>query len=138
MDTDDSQGAGCSADAKTTDKNEQQMYFDSGDYYMAKDKTRKAVLQVAPSIPTILQSPTGKIIPTVESVPSRNTSPVQSKLALEPSSAEVSKRSTLHTEVPTRLMKEKARKKIQFQSRTYNLPCATSFSFFFFALTLFW
>lgn len=123
MDTDDSQGAGCSADAKTTDKNEQQtteaaakveeskfkskyptstrpggpllfrkrlqkgqMYFDSGDYYMAKDKTRKAVLQVAPSIPTILQSPTGKIIPTVESVPSRNTSPVQSKLALEPSS----------------------------------------------------
>ncbi|KAH7981594.1 hypothetical protein HPB52_000104 [Rhipicephalus sanguineus] len=65
---------------------EAQMYFDSGDYYMAKDKTRKAVLQVAPSIPTILQSPTGKIIPTVESVPSRNTSPVQSKLALEPSS----------------------------------------------------
>nr|XP_037284700.1 cAMP-regulated phosphoprotein 19-like isoform X1 [Rhipicephalus microplus] len=123
MDTDDSQGAGRSADDETADKNEQprmektenveepklkykyptstmpggplqfrkrlqkgQLYFDSGDYYMAKEKSQKAVLQMGPSVPTILQSPTGKIIPTVESLPPRKNSQVQSKLASELSS----------------------------------------------------
>ncbi|KAL1418085.1 hypothetical protein MTO96_005842 [Rhipicephalus appendiculatus] len=64
-----------------------QMYFDSGDYYMAKERSRQAIPKMTPSIPTILQSPTGNIIPTVESLPSRKSPPGQSKLASELSSS---------------------------------------------------
>lgn len=118
MATEDSQVAGCSADVKITDKNEQQterqaqlveeskfkskypgktrpggalvfqkrqkkgqVYFDSGDYYMAKEKGQKVVLQ---GLPTILQNHTGMVIATMESLPPRKPSPLQSKLASEP------------------------------------------------------
>ncbi|KAH7964878.1 hypothetical protein HPB49_018655 [Dermacentor silvarum] len=114
MATDDSQGAGCSANAEITEKDEQTMrkaeleeeakfkskypantrpggslflqkrlnkgqkYFDSGDYNMAKAKGQKVVPRVPPAVP---QNPTGETIPTVESLPPRKTSLVQSKLA---------------------------------------------------------
>lgn len=115
MATDESRGAGCAADADTTEKDEQQTmrkaeleeeakfkskypanmrpggslflqkrlnkgqkYFDSGDYNMAKAKGQKVVPRVPPAVP---QNPTGETIPTVESLPPRKTSLVQSKLA---------------------------------------------------------
>lgn len=56
----------------------QQKYFDSGDYNMAKAKGSKAAPRVPPAIP---QNPTGETIPTVESLPPRKTSLIQSKLA---------------------------------------------------------
>lgn len=58
--------------------NKGQKYFDSGDYNMAKAKGQKVVPRVPPAIP---QNPTGETIPTVESLPPRKTSLVQSKLA---------------------------------------------------------
>lgn len=54
--------------------NKGQKYFDSGDYNMAKAKGQKVV-------PRVPQNPTGETIPTVESLPPRKTSLVQSKLA---------------------------------------------------------
>ncbi|EEC18735.1 hypothetical protein HPB47_011671 [Ixodes persulcatus] len=59
--------------------NKGQKYFDSGDYNMAKAKGQKAALPRVP--PAIPQNPTGETIPTVESLPPRKTSLVQSKLA---------------------------------------------------------
>lgn len=56
--------------------NRGQKYFDSGDYNMAKAKGQKP--RVPPVIP---QNPTGETIPTVESLPPRKASLVQSKLA---------------------------------------------------------
>ncbi|XP_077514562.1 endosulfine alpha [Amblyomma americanum] len=59
--------------------NKGQKYFDSGDYNMAKAKGQKvAAARVPPAVP---QNPTGETIPTVESLPPRKTSLVQSKLA---------------------------------------------------------
>lgn len=58
--------------------NKGQKYFDSGDYNMAKAKGSKAAPRVPPAIP---QNPTGETIPTVESLPPRKTSLIQSKLA---------------------------------------------------------
>lgn len=55
--------------------NKGQKYFDSGDYNMAKAKGQKVVPRLLP------QNPTGETIPTVESLPPRKTSLVQSKLA---------------------------------------------------------
>nr|CAG4650702.1 EOG090X0P2R [Sida crystallina] len=51
-----------------------QKYFDSGDYQMAKQKAP------APSVP-LLGTSTGDAIPTPDSVPTRKTSIIQSKLA---------------------------------------------------------
>nr|SVE74367.1 EOG090X0B17 [Daphnia barbata] len=61
-----------------------QKYFDSGDYQMAKQKgpakiPTTATTAVAP--PANLGHPTGDAIPTPESVPTRKTSIIQSKLA---------------------------------------------------------
>lgn len=74
-----------------------QMYFDSGDYYMAKEKSRTEVPPAATSIRTIIERPTGNIIPTAEMLPPRKASPVQSKLASEPPS---SKSTSLEEEHP--------------------------------------
>lgn len=57
--------------------NKGQKYFDSGDYNMAKAKGAQKP-RVPPVIP---QNPTGETIPTVESLPPRKASLVQSKLA---------------------------------------------------------
>ncbi|XP_064474583.1 cAMP-regulated phosphoprotein 19-like [Ornithodoros turicata] len=57
--------------------NKGQKYFDSGDYNMAKAKGVQKP-RVPPVIP---QNPTGETIPTVESLPPRKASLVQSKLA---------------------------------------------------------
>ncbi len=64
----------------------QQKYFDSGDYQMAKQQkavppsTAKVAAAVTPSVPLLGQS-TGDAIPTPDSVPTRKTSIIQSKLA---------------------------------------------------------
>nr|CAG4649058.1 EOG090X0P2R [Polyphemus pediculus] len=56
-----------------------QKYFDSGDYQMAKQKGPAKIAAAIP--PTNLGHPTGDAIPTPESVPTRKTSIIQSKLA---------------------------------------------------------
>nr|CAG4645328.1 EOG090X0P2R [Leptodora kindtii] len=61
-----------------------QKYFDSGDYQMAKQQQKGPLkpATVLPTIPpTVLGQPTGEAIPTPESVPTRKTSIIQSKLA---------------------------------------------------------
>jgi len=59
--------------------NLQQKYFDSGDYQMAKQKVPTKILAANP--PSALGLPTGDEIPTPETVPTRKTSIIQSKLA---------------------------------------------------------
>ena len=67
---------------------EQQKYFDSGDYQMAKQQkapvggipAAKIPAAVPPTVPLLGQS-TGDAIPTPDSVPTRKTSIIQSKLA---------------------------------------------------------
>merc|ERR1712127_109839 len=56
-----------------------QKYFDSGDYQMAKQKVPTKILATNP--PASLGHPTGDEIPTPETVPTRKTSIIQSKLA---------------------------------------------------------
>ncbi|XP_046457508.1 cAMP-regulated phosphoprotein 19-A-like isoform X1 [Daphnia pulex] len=61
-----------------------QKYFDSGDYQMAKQKGSAKILSAAATAiipPANLGHPTGDAIPTPESVPTRKTSIIQSKLA---------------------------------------------------------
>jgi len=62
----------------------QQKYFDSGDYQMAKQKGPAKIPTAAATAvipPANLGHPTGDAIPTPESVPTRKTSIIQSKLA---------------------------------------------------------
>ncbi|XP_023220034.1 cAMP-regulated phosphoprotein 19-like isoform X2 [Centruroides sculpturatus] len=54
-----------------------QKYFDSGDYNMAKAKGQKTRTPLS----AMAQQPTGEAIPTPDSLPTRKTSLVQSKLA---------------------------------------------------------
>lgn len=83
-----------------------QKFFDSGDYQMAKQKGPSAVAKIpsaansasatnpaaAPTVQPTMSSnlsghPTGDVIPTPESVPTRKTSIIQqSKLAVSPAS----------------------------------------------------
>nr|CAG4640271.1 EOG090X0B17 [Daphnia pulex]SVE85055.1 EOG090X0B17 [Daphnia pulex] len=63
---------------------QQQKYFDSGDYQMAKQKGPAKIPTAAATAvipPANLGHPTGDAIPTPESVPTRKTSIIQSKLA---------------------------------------------------------
>uniref|UniRef100_A0A3B5BCZ3 cAMP regulated phosphoprotein 19 n=1 Tax=Stegastes partitus TaxID=144197 RepID=A0A3B5BCZ3_9TELE len=57
---------------------QQQKYFDSGDYNMAKAKMKNKQL---PSAPTEKTEITGDHIPTPQDLPQRKTSIVASKLA---------------------------------------------------------
>jgi hypothetical protein len=60
----------------------QQKYFDSGDYQMAKQKGPAKIPTTTTVVPPAnLGHPTGDAIPTPESVPTRKTSIIQSKLA---------------------------------------------------------
>lgn len=58
-----------------------QKYFDSGDYQMAKQKTRGGLGGIAAgnrlAMPVLAQPPTGETIPTPELVPARKTSIIQ-------------------------------------------------------------
>lgn len=60
-----------------------QKYFDSGDYQMAKQKVPAKIPTTTATVvpPANLGHPTGDAIPTPESVPTRKTSIIQSKLA---------------------------------------------------------
>ena len=57
----------------------QQKFFDSGDYQMAKQKVPTKILAANP--PSSIGLTTGDEIPTPETVPTRKTSIIQSKLA---------------------------------------------------------
>ncbi|XP_070380938.1 cAMP-regulated phosphoprotein 19-like [Dermacentor albipictus] len=66
-----------------------QVYFDSGDYYMAKERDQRVVLR---GLPTVPQNLIGVATTKTESLPLRKPSPVQSKLASEPFSTSKSVR----------------------------------------------
>jgi len=54
-----------------------QKYFDSGDYQMAKQKSRPGAPGGMMRVPVLAQPPTGHTIPTPDTVPQRKTSIIQ-------------------------------------------------------------
>ncbi|KAG0414200.1 hypothetical protein HPB47_008628 [Ixodes persulcatus] len=59
-------------------QDQQQRYFDSADYNMARARAHVTTPREFPVVP---QNDTGEAIPTVESLPPRNAAIEQSKLA---------------------------------------------------------